>query len=119
MGTLTLGDVAAALAFVVALGGSIGAIVKTIKKVLNGLFEEQTKNINARLDKSDAAIAKLDMDNCKNYIVQALSAAERGTKLTKEELIRLSEEYDNYTQHGGNSYIVEWHDRLKDEGKLT
>lgn len=122
MGAITLGDVAAALAFVVALGGSIGAIVRALKKALEktlgSLFDEQTKNINARLDKSDEAIAKLDMDNCKNYIVQALSAAERGTKLTKEELIRLSEEYDHYTKNGGNSYIVEWHNRLNEEGKL-
>ena len=119
MGTLTLGDIATALAFVVALGGSIGAIVKTIKKALDGLFETQTKVITERLDKTDAAVAKLDMDNCKNYIVQALSSAERGAKLTKEELIRLSEEYDHYTKNGGNSYIVEWHDRLNKEGKLS
>lgn len=118
MGSLTLGDIAAALAFVVALGGSIGAIVKALKKALQGLFDEQTETINKRLDKTDAAVAKLDMDNCKNYIVQALSAAERGTKLTKEELIRLSEEYDHYTKNGGNSYIVEWHNRLNEEGKL-
>lgn len=118
MGSLTLGDVAAALAFVVALGGSIGAIVRALKKALGSLFEEQTENINKRLDKTDANLAKLDMDNCKNYIVQALSAAERGTKLTKEELIRLSEEYDHYTKNGGNSYIVEWHNRLNEEGKL-
>ena len=117
MGALTLGDIATALAFVVALGGSIGAIVKAIKKALDGLFTQQTKVITERLDKTDAAVAKLDM--CKNYIVQALSSAERGVKLTKEELIRLSEEYDHYTKNGGNSYIVEWHDRLNKEGKLS
>ena len=118
MATLTLNDIASALAFIVAVGGSIGVIAKSMKKLLTKLFDEQTDSINKRLDKSDAAIAKLDMDNCKNFIVQELSAAERGTKLTKEELIRLSEEYDNYTKHGGNSYIVEWHDKLKDEGKI-
>ena len=87
MGAITLGDIATALAFVVALGGSIRAIVKAIKKALNGLFETQTKVITERLDKTDTALAKLDMDNCKNYIVQSLSSAERGVKLTKEELI--------------------------------
>ena len=118
MSNITLGDIATALAFIVALGGSIGAVVKAIKKALQGMFDEQTKSINERLDKSDKAIAKLDMDNCKNFIVQTLSSAERGTVLTKEELIRLSEEYDHYTGEGNNSYIVEWHDKLKREGKL-
>ena len=118
MGTLTLNDIASALAFIVALGGSIGAVVAAVKKLLKKLFDEQTDNINKRLDKQEEAISKLDQDNCKNYIVQALSAVERGTVLTKEELIRLSEEYDSYTKHGGNSYIKEWHERLKTEGKL-
>ena len=118
MGAITLQDIASALAFIVALGGSIGAIVATMKKLLKKLFSEQTENINKRLDKQEDALNKLDQDNCKNYIVQALSAVERGTTLTKEELIRLSEEYDSYTKHGGNSYIKEWHERLKTEGKL-
>ena len=118
MENLTLGDIYTALAFIALLGGSIGAVVKGIKKALQGMFDEQTKSINERLDKSDKAIAKLDMDNCKNFIVQTLSSAERGTVLTKEELIRLSEEYDHYTGEGNNSYIVEWHDKLKREGKL-
>ena len=118
MGSLTLGDVAAALAFVVALGGSIGAIVKALKKALQGLFDEQTEEIGEKIDKQGEAIKRIDSDNGKNFLVQVLSEAERGVKLTEMERIRLSEQYDHYIAEGGNSYIKDWYARLKSEGKL-
>lgn len=118
MGAITLQDIATALAFLVALGGSIVAIVKAIKSILKKLFDEQTNGINERLDKVNKRLDKLDMDNCQNYIVQSLSAAEKGIILTTEEKMRLAEEFEHYTQLGGNSYIKEWHERLKTGGKI-
>ena len=118
MSEITLGDIATALAFLVALGGSIVAIVVAIKKVLKNLFDEQFKAIVERLNKTDERIKSLDSDNCKNFLVQTLSAAERGEKLTTEERMRLAEEFQHYTDGGGNSYIKEWHERLKGEGKI-
>lgn len=107
MGTLTLNDIASALAFIVALGGSVGIILKFLSNAIKKAFEPIYKRLN------DAA-----MESCKNFLVQILSSAERGEPLTEMEKIRLSEQYGYYTKHDGNSYIKEWHERLKTEGKL-
>ena len=118
MEQITLGEIAKAVAFLVALGGSIVAILVWVKKILKKLFDEQLKSIGERLDKVDTRLGKLDMDNCQNYIVQTLSAAERGESLTTEEKMRLAEEFEHYTKMGGNSYVKEWHERLKTGGKI-
>lgn len=118
MGNLTLNDIATALAFIVAFGGSIVAIVAAIKKVLKKLLDEQLRTIINRLNTMDGKIDRLDSENCKNFLVQTLSAAERGENLTTEERMRLAEEFEHYTAAGGNSYIKDWHSRLHDEGKI-
>ena len=94
------------------------AIVVAIKKVLKKLLDSQLNTIIERLNRVDGNIAKLDSDNCKNFLVQTLSAAERGEQLTTEERMRLAEEYEHYTAAGGNSYIKDWHSRLHDAGKI-
>lgn len=118
MEQLTLEQIAKALAFVVGIGGSILTILKAVKGMLKKLLDEQTKSLATRLDKIDERLDKVDSDNCKNYIVQALSSAERGVKLSTEERMRLSEEFQHYTENGGNSYIKDWHSRLHTDGKI-
>lgn len=118
MGALTLNDVSVALAFVVGLGGSVVALVRAIRKILQTLFQEQTVQINQRLDKQEQSIQKIDEENCKNFLVQILSSAERGDSLTEMEKIRLSEQFEHYTAGGGNSYIKDWKAKLKEAGKL-
>lgn len=106
MDSITLGDIAKALAFIVALGGSVLTIAKTI-----------LKGIKKSLDPLYKLIELNNLESAKDFLVQILSAAERG-ELTEMEKIRLSERLEFYTKHGGNSYIKEWHTRLKEEGKL-
>lgn len=118
MGEWTLEQIGAALAFIVGIGGSILTILKAVKGMLKKLLDEQTKNLVKRLDKIDERLDKVDSDNCKNYIVQTLSSAERGVKLSTEERMRLAEEFQHYTDGGGNSYIKEWHSRLQKDGKI-
>ena len=118
MEQITLGEITKALAFLAALGGSIVGILAGFKKILKKLFDEQLKSIGERLDKTDKRIDKIDGDNNKNFLVQTLSAAQRGEILTTEEKMRLAENYQHYTDAGGNSYIKEWHERLRKEGKI-
>lgn len=118
MEQITLGDFAATLAFIAALGGSIVSIVAALKKVLKKLLDDQLATIIDRLNKTDDKISQLDSDNCKNFLVQTLSAAERGEKLSTEERMRLAEEFQHYTDNGGNSYIKDWHSRLHTDGKI-
>ena len=63
------------------------------------------------------AIDKVQLDNCKNYLVQQISAADR-RDLSPAEKERYWENYDTYIKLGGNSYIHSETERLKNEGKL-
>lgn len=63
------------------------------------------------------AINKVQLDNCKNYLVQQISAADR-RDLSNAEKERYWENYDTYIKLGGNSYIHSETERLKNEGKL-
>jgi hypothetical protein len=98
--TITLGDLARWAAFVVALGGSIAAIIRGVKKAV------------------EAIILPLSLDNAKNYLVPFLCKVERGEPVDEIELERFHEEYAFYINHGGNSYVKSRVDKLKQAGKL-
>lgn len=100
MEQITLGEIAKALAFMVALGGSVTSIILGVRKVIKKLLEP------------------LVLDQCKDFLVQTLSEAERGTVLTEMEKLRLAERFETYTKMGGNSYIKDWYNRLKNDGKI-
>ena len=100
MEQITLGDIATWAAFIVALGGSVAAIIRGVKKVVEKL------------------LLPLSLDNAKNYLVPFLSKVERGEPCDEIELERFHEEYQFYTDHGGNSYIRSRVEKLKKAGKL-
>ena len=60
---------------------------------------------------------EIKLDNCKNYLVQAIVKADT-TGLTPIEKERYWENYDQYDKNGGNSYIHTETERLKKEGKI-
>lgn len=62
-------------------------------------------------------INNVELNNCKNYLVQQISAADR-RELSQAEKERYWENYDTYKKLGGNSYIHTATERLKEEGKL-
>ena len=100
MEQITLGDIATWAAFVVALGGSVAAIIKGVKKVVEKL------------------LLPLSLDNAKNYLVPFLSKVERGEPCDEIELERFHEEYQFYVSHGGNSYVKSRVEKLQKQGKL-
>ena len=104
MEQITLGDIASWAAFVVALGGSVAAIIKGVKKVVEKVVEK--------------LLLPLSLDNAKNYLVPFISKVERGEAVDEIELERFHEEYTFYTNHGGNSYIKSRVAKLQKEGKL-
>lgn len=100
MEQITLGDIASLAAFVVALGGSVAAIIKGVQKVVEKL------------------LLPLSLDNAKNYLVPFLSKVERGEPCDEIELERFHEEYQFYVSHGGNSYVKSRVEKLKKTGKI-
>lgn len=107
MEQITLEQIARVAAFIVALGGSVAAIIRGVKKAVGKLLEplqDQIKNV--------------DLENCKNYLVTFLAGVERGQEHDEIELERFHEEYGHYKKIGGNSYIAAKVAKLEKEGKL-
>lgn len=133
---ITLGEVAVALAFVVALltGGKyiINSIKSGVSNLLRDEFEalnKKLKSINERIEgldkkidavdnKLDDKINNVDMESCKNFLVVRMSAIERGDTMSEVELERFWEQYDYYRNQGGNSYIRHKVEQLERDGKL-
>jgi len=104
---ITLGDIQTWLGFLVALGGSVGAIGHFMKKALKKLLKPLEDKIDA-----------FGTDNAKNYLVPFLSKVESGEPIDEIELERFHEEYEFYLNHGGNSYVKSRVEKLRKEGKL-
>lgn len=90
--------------------GTIPAIISSIVTIL-------TNKTNAKKEDLEKEINKVQLENCKNYLVQLISASER-RELSLAEKERFYENYDNYIRLGGNSYIHSEVERLKKEGKI-
>lgn len=114
----TLQSIGAALALIVGIGASTATIYKFLSGAMKKLFDAQTKDISDRLDKQEAAISMVDIENCKNFLVSFLVRVEGGEKVSEIELARFWEQYEHYSQLGGNSYIQNKVERLKKGGKL-
>lgn len=102
---VTLGEFAIFLAFLV----TCITTVKTLRKHLRDTVEELLKDSFEKIEKSQADIMKrlntVDLENCKNYLVTFLAELSRGEPKDETERQRFWEEYEHYTQNGGNSYI--------------
>ena len=100
-----LGDVGALIATVAAIISSCAGIYVYIKKALRTLFNAQTADLQKRLDKQEEAINRVDMENCKNFLVSFLSRVDREQEVDEIEKERFWEQYEHYSSLGGNSYI--------------
>lgn len=118
MEQISLADIERLLAWFVAVGGSVAVIIKALKKAFGSLFEKQMKDIDERLKKHETTINKIDLENCKNFLVSYLVKVEHEGFTDEIETQRFWEEYEHYTQIGGNSYIRNKVDKLVKEGKL-
>lgn len=116
---INLADLGTWLAFLAALIGSCGAIYAAIKKALKKLFDVQTKSIQLRIDQNSESIKKVDMENCKNFLVSFLARCDRQDCVIEEiEKARFWEQYEHYLELGGNSYIRNRVEQLRKDGKL-
>lgn len=107
MEQLTLEQIARGVAFLVALGGSVAAIIRGVNKAVSKLLQPLEKKIDS-----------VDLENCKNYLVTFLASCERGEAHDEIELERFHEQLEHYKRLGGNSYIHAKVEKLKNAGKL-
>lgn len=117
---LTLLDISVVVLFIVGLIRGVQELKKSIKRFLKDLLADQFKEVNDKLDGMQKALVTLDTQECKNFIVRYLADVERGDYIYESEQQRFWEEYDHYIDDlHENSYIKEWVNRLRKEGKLS
>ena len=100
MENITLGEIEGILKFILAFGGSVSAVIVGVKKVVEKI------------------VSPIGLDNAKNYIVPFLARLERGEAVSDIEVERFHEEYKYYIDHGGNSYIKDKVEKLREAKKL-
>ena len=113
MGNITLNQIAAGMALLVALVTGGIYLFDRFKKGIEKILDDKFKALNARIDDIEGKIDRVDMETCKNFLVRFLADVENGTVILPQEDQRFWEEYKHYIDAGGNSYIQEWVDRLK------
>lgn len=118
MENITLGEISNVLVFIAGILASGGSIAVFFSKRFGKIMADQLKPTNDKIDTLQSSISEVDMSNCKNYLVQIISILEAGGTVDKVALERFWENYDHYTEMGGNSYIHTAVERLKKEGKL-
>lgn len=139
MESLTLGEIAKTLTFLVGLIGSIKYIkngtVKSVSKVIDNrlepirkeikdLREETSKQIKVLKDDTTREIKNLtevtsknNLSSIKTDLINLMELADKET-ISTEQKIRAHELYDYYYKHGGNSYVHDKWERLIKENKL-
>lgn len=111
MENITFGDVGRLIAFLATIIGSCGVIYAALKKAIKKLFDDITKEIKGQIE-------NVDIGNSKNYLVTFLARVDRMEEIDEIELIRFWEQYEHYIKIGGNSYIKNKTEKLKQVGRL-
>lgn len=119
MNGITLGEIAMAIALFAGIITGLAVICKQISKAVNHWHLEAMTPVLEKLDGISTRLRAVEIDNCKNYIVNFLSKVEAGDSITNDALRRFWENYNLYQGLGGNSYIHEWVERLKRDDKLS
>lgn len=117
MDGITLGQVAAALAFLVGIITAIGYLKANVTKWIADGLQDRFDRVDRNIDDLKKRISDVDLANCKNFLVTALRDIENGTadEIEKE---RFFEQYEHYRKAGGNSYIKNKVEKLEKEGKI-
>lgn len=101
----------------VIIATGITGAVTLIVSLINLIANKITSKKNVTKEDLQKGIDKVELNNCKNFLVQIISAADR-RELSSAEKERFWENFDTYVKLGGNSYIHTAAEKLKKEGKL-
>ena len=118
MENITLGGIAVAVTFLVALITGVGVLVKRLKEWVQAALKEQLDEIRSENKDLKKRIDNVDLNTTKNFLVARLSEIEHGKTLEDIENERFWEEYQHYCEIGGNSYIKRKVEQLKAENRL-
>ena len=119
MENITLGEVVAGTAFLIALIGGWIQLKKWTTTAVKEILKDELKSIKDELKTLHAEIRKEDKEKTKNFLVSRLADAERGQEWSDIERQRFYEQYDHYSKDlNGNTYIKTATERLEQSGKI-
>ena len=118
MESITLGQIAIGVTFLVGLISGVGFLLKTMKDWISKSLDAQLHSIKEEIKGLHDRIDDVDMESCKNFLVRFLSDVEKDQPLDEVEKLRFHEQYAHYVNMGGNSYIRDKVEKLKASGKL-
>lgn len=121
---VSLGWLSTAILFIVALWKGLDFIKEKTKKPIQEQIEEALKPTNKKIDELSTKVDSLekkidsvDLNSTQNFLVGRIDELERG-EISEIARIRTHEQLEHYTKLGGNSYIHDRFDNLKQEGKF-
>ena len=115
---ITLGQIAAAIGLIGILVGGYKAVSKGIKEGIEKCVTDLLKPINDSINQVSSRLDKVDMETTKNFLVRCLSDVEKGEKMSEIETERFWEQYEHYIAAGGNTYIKNKVEDLRDKGRI-
>ena len=118
MEQITLGQIALAVTFIVGLITGLSYIYSKLRKWISNAFKEDLEPLTDKIDQLDKRVEAVDMSACKNYLVSFLSDLEKGNEPDEIERERFWEQYQHYTERGGNSYIKRKVEAMEASGKI-
>ena len=118
MENITLGQIAAAIGIIGILIGGYKALQKNIREGLQKIVSDLLKPITDSINQINVRLDKVDMESTKNFLGRCLSDVEKGEKMTETETERFWEQYEHYTSAGGNTYIKNKVEDLRDKGRI-
>ena len=119
MENITIGQVAAAIAFLVALGVGFKTIKSWTVAAIKAAVKEELGQLSVEIKELHTELKKEDKEKTKNFLVARLNEIEKGEPWSDVERQRFFEQYDHYTNDlNGNTYIKTAVKKYEDEGKI-
>lgn len=118
MESITLGQIGKILACIVALVGSVEYLFTRLKKWFKKALNEELKPVIDDLKNIKDDLNNETLARCKSVLISIMSRIQAGYKPTSEEKRLLFETKEKYNSLGGDSYVDDMFDDLKNEGMI-
>lgn len=115
---ITFGQIVAGIGLVVGFIAGVKSLKKSIKEWIKDALKESFKALDEKIDSLQEKIDDVDLNACKNFLVTTMADIEKGDELDEISKQRFWEQYEHYLNNGGNSYIKQKVEKLKNEGKI-
>lgn len=118
MESITLGQIASAIALLAGLITGGGIIIKQVRKSMDEALKDRFNGVDIRLDNIENQMKKTELLTMKTFLMQEMRAIEHGEKLDEYEKVFFLDEYEQYISMGQNSYIRSKYESLRERGLL-